>query len=70
MDRFKKLVRTVPLKKVTATRVTSAFVNDGVFVYGPTKIVVYYNGTKYTFRFCTEVWIILGSKNLYTTTYN
>ena len=34
-DRFSKLVRTVPLKRITAATVAKAFVHHWVFVYGP-----------------------------------
>ena len=34
-DIFSKLVRTVPLKRITAPEVAKAFVTYWVFVYGP-----------------------------------
>ena len=69
-DRFSKLVRTVPLKKITAVAVAQAFVTHWVFVYGPPARLLSDNGKQFSARFFQNVLRILETKNLYTTTYN
>lgn len=69
-DRFTKLTKTVPLKRITATAVAHAFVHHWVFHYGPPRTLLSDNGSQFMARFFTEVCRIMGTKNVYTTTYH
>lgn len=69
-DRFSKLVRTVPLRRITAATVAMAFVKHWVFTYGPPVFVLSDNGKQFTARFFQNVCRILGVSNLFTTTYH
>ena len=44
-DRYSKLVRTLPLQKITAAHIAQAFVHHWVFVYGPPLRLLPDNGT-------------------------
>ena len=69
-DRFSKLVRTVPLKNVTAITVAEAFTKHWIFVYGPPVSVLSDNGKQFTAKFFQDVCRIIGIKNVFTTTYH
>ena len=69
-DRFSKLVRTVPMKRITAGDVAKAFVTYWIFVYGPPVKVLSDNGKQFTAKFFMDVCRILGVKNVFTTTYH
>ena len=69
VDRFTKLVRTVPMKNTEAYDVAKAFVTHWVFTYGPPVSVLTDNGPQFIARFMLETYRILGVKELFTTTY-
>ena len=46
-DRFKKLTRVEPLRKITAYNVAVAFVENWIFAYGPPEAVILYNGKQF-----------------------
>ncbi|CDF34164.1 unnamed protein product [Chondrus crispus] len=69
-DRYSKLVRTVPLKKISAAHIAQAFVHYWVFVYGPPVKLLSDIGTQFTTRFFQNVCRILGIRNVFTTTYH
>ena len=69
-DRFSKLVRTVPMKTITAEAVAKAFVTHWVMAYGPPVWLLSDNGKQFTSRFFQHVCRILGVENLFTTTYH
>ncbi|CDF33203.1 unnamed protein product [Chondrus crispus] len=69
-DRFSRLVRTVPLKRITAAEIAKAFVHHWVFVYGPPVTVLADNGKQFVSRLFQEICRILGIKNVFTTTYH
>ena len=69
-DRFSKLVRTVPMKKVSAFAVAQAFVREWVFTYGPPAFVLSDNGSQFKAKFFQNVCRILSVQNLFTTTYH
>ena len=69
-DRYSKLVRTVPLKKITAAHMAQAFVHHWVFVYGPPVRLLSDNGTQFTARFFQNICRILGVRNVFTTKYH
>ena len=54
-DRYSKLVRTVPLKRITAAHIAQAFVHNWVFVYGPPVRLLSDNGTQFTTRFFQNI---------------
>ena len=69
-DRFTKLVRTVPLKRITAYSVARAFVHNWIFVYGIPLDVLTDNGAQFASRFFADVCRILRAKLRFTTTYH
>lgn len=69
-DRCTKLVRTVPLNTINAKVVAHAFVHNWVFVYGSPRHLLSDNGAQFTSRFMRETCRILGTQNVFTTTYN
>ncbi|CDF38512.1 unnamed protein product [Chondrus crispus] len=69
-DRYSKLVRTVPLKKISVAHIAQAFVHHWVFLYGPPVKLLSDNGTQFTARFFQNVCRILGIRNVFTNTYH
>lgn len=69
-DRFSKLVRTVPMKRITAAAVAEAFVRDWTFVYGPPVYLLSDNGPQFTSKVFQEVCQILRVSNVFTTRYH
>lgn len=69
-DRFSKLVRTIPLKNISANTVAQAFVTHWVMPYGPPTHLVSDNGSQFTSKFFQHVCQLLGIRNLFTTTYH
>ena len=69
-DRFSKLTVTVPLKEVNEKTVVQAFLNHWAFVYGPRRLLLADNGKQFASKFFREVCRVIGTNNLYTTTYN
>lgn len=70
VDRFTKLVRTVPMGRVTAAEVAKAFVNHWVFVYGPPKSVLTDKGGSFRAKFMLEAHRQPGIESNSTTTYH
>ena len=69
-DRFSKLIRTVPLKAVTASDVAKAFVHHWAFPYGAPIWLLSDNGKQFIAKLFRETCQMLGVKKLYTTTYH
>ena len=69
-DRFSKLVRTVPLRRITAAEIAKAFVHHWVFVYGPPLSVLADNGQQFVAKLFQATCKILGISNVFTTTYH
>lgn len=69
VDRFSKLVRTVPMSSITAYDVARAFTTHWVYTYGPPVSVLTDNKPQFTARFILEMYRILGVKELFTTAY-
>ena len=69
-DRYSKLVRTVPLKKISAIEVAKAFVHHWVFVYGPPALLLSDNGSQFTSKLFKEICNLLGTANVFNTTYH
>ena len=69
-DRFTKLVRTVPLKGVSAAEVARQFVTHWVFAYGPPTDLIDDDGRQFTSRFFQDVCRILSIHNAFNTTYH
>ena len=54
-DRFPKLVRTVPLKRITAAVIAHEFVRHWVLVYGPPALLLSDTGGQFTACFFKDV---------------
>ena len=70
VDRFTKLVKTVPLKNISASSVARAFVTHWVFKFGPPTDLISDNGNQFTSKFFLDVCRILKVHNSFTTTYH
>ena len=70
LDRFSKLARAVPLKRITAFEVAKAFVRHWVLVYRPTLLLLADNGKQFISKLFQEICRLLGVKNLFSTTYH
>ena len=64
------MVRTIPLKDITAATVAKAFCEHWVFPYGPPAHLLSDKGRQFNAKFFQEVCAILGIRKLFTTAYN
>jgi len=69
-DRFSKLVRTVPLKRITALSVAQAFANEWVCVYGPPLYLLSDNGTQFKSSFFKDICQRMGTRQFFTSPYH
>jgi hypothetical protein len=69
-DRYSKLTKTVPLRRITTNYIAHAFVTHWVMNYGPPTYVLSDNGKQFTSQFFLDVCRIVGTKNYFTTTYH
>ena len=69
-DRLTKLVRTVPLKGISASAMARAFVNHWVFTYGPPLDLISDNGRQFTSKFFLDICRIICVHKSFTTTYH
>ena len=69
-DRYSKIIRTIPLKNITAATVAKAFCEHWVFHYGPSAHLLSDNGEQFTAKFFQDVCDILGIRKLFTTAYH
>ena len=67
-DRFSKLVRTVPLAKITAQSVAQAFVHHWCLVYGPPIWLLSDNGKQFTAKFFQHVCRLMFTTNYHPQT--
>ena len=67
-DRFSKLIRTVPLKRITAMEIARAFTHHWVFVYGPLLALLSDIGPQFAAKLFIDICRIIGAKNVFTTT--
>lgn len=58
------------MKKSTAITMTHAFVTHWVLIYGPPIWMSTENEKKFSAKFFHDVFLLLGTENLYTTTYH
>jgi hypothetical protein len=70
MDRFSKLVRTVPLKTITADTVCNAFIEEWVHIYGAPAILLSDNGTQFTSRTMLALCRYYNIKQVFTNPYH
>ena len=70
VDRFSKLVRTVPMKRITAIEAAKAFGHHWVLVYGQPLTLLRDNGPQFAARLFIDICRILGVKNVFTTSYH
>ena len=70
VDRFSKMVRTVPLRKTDSWSIAKAFVTAWVFVYGPPKTILTDNGSNFRSKFMLSLHKLLGITSQATTAYH
>lgn len=68
-DRFSKLTKSVPLKDISYKTVAHAFLNHWALTYGPPTLLVTDNGKQFVSKFFQELFRVLGTASLFTTTY-
>ena len=68
--RFSKLVRAVPLKRITAFEFAKESVHQWVLVYGPPVLPLGHNGKQFISKLFQEICGLLRVKNLVTTAYH
>ena len=69
-DRFSKLTRTVPMSRVTEAAVAKAFTTHWAFTYGPPSILLSDNGKQFAARLFVHVCRLMGTDNVFTSTYH
>jgi len=69
-DRFSKLTRTAPLRRITTVTVTSAFLSGWIAAYGPPDYVLSDQGKQMDNPFFRAVMKMLGVQCKYTTPYH
>lgn len=57
-DRFTKLVKAIPRKRMSAGEVAKLFVNHWVFNHGPPTELLSENGSKFSFRTSSAFWTL------------
>lgn len=60
VHRFSKLVRTVPLKRITAAAIGKFFTLHWIFFYGPPLQLLSDNGSKFNSRMFLDICRIMG----------
>ena len=68
VDQFTKLRKTVPLKNISASSVSRAFIIHWVFSFGPLTDLISDNGKHFTSKFFLDVCLILKVQNAFRTT--
>lgn len=68
--RFKKLLKAIPMKDMSASEVAKLFIEQWVFNYGPPTKLLSDNGSQFTSNFFEEVCRILNTTTEFTTTHN
>jgi hypothetical protein len=69
-DRFSKLVRTVPLSRITAASVAWAFMEQWVYLYGPPRHLLSDNGRQFTSDFFKTCCKAMGVQHIFTSAYH
>jgi Integrase core domain len=69
-DRFSKLVRTVPLPRITATIVAWTFMEQWVYLYGPPRLLLSDNGRQFTSAFFKTCCQAMGVQHIFTSAYH
>lgn len=70
VDRFSKLVRTIPMKSITSASLARVFVDQWVTIYGSPSTVLTDNASNFRSRFMLETNRLLGIQSKATTTYH
>ena len=68
-DRFTKLTKVIPLRRIDAYTVAIAFVEHWIFNYGPPKSLISENGKQFAAKFFQAVCTLLVLSNIFTPTY-
>ena len=69
-DRFTKITKVIPLRRIDEYTVAVAFVEAWIFKSGPPKTLVSYNRKKFAANFFQAVCSLLGLSNIFTFTYH
>jgi Integrase core domain len=69
-DRFPKLVRTVPLSRITAPTVAWAFMEQWVYLYDPPRQLLSDNGRQFTSAFFKTCCQAMGVQHVFTSAYH
>jgi transposase InsO family protein len=69
-DRYSKVVKTVPLRTVTALVVARAFFDHWAYTYGPPVSLLMDNGPQFTAKVFQAVCAELGIQKVFTTVYH
>jgi transposase InsO family protein len=69
-DRYSKVTKTEPLRKVTALSVARAFCDHWAYVYGPPASLLTGNCPQFTDKFFQAVCGELGIQKVFTTAYH
>ena len=69
-DRFSKLTKAIPLRKIGALQVAQAFLVHWCFNYGFPAVLLSDNGSQFTAALFKTVCTELGIKQVFTTTYH
>jgi transposase InsO family protein len=69
-DRFTKLVRTIPLRRITSLMVAQSFSSGWVYIYGPPQVLLSDNGTQFNSRFFKDICGAMGIKQVFTSAYH
>jgi len=70
VDRFSKMTRAIPLKRIDAETITAAFLDNWVAAFGPPVTVFSDNGPQFRSTFFQGVCSLLGVSHRYCTTYH
>ncbi len=70
VDRFSKMVRTVPLSSTGAWNLAKAFTTHWVFIFGPPRTILTDKGTNFTSKFMLEFHRQMGIQPHITTAYH
>jgi Integrase core domain len=69
-NRFSKLVRTIPLSRITAAIVAWAFMEQWVYLYGPLRQLLSDNGRQFTASLFITCCQAMGVQRIFSSAYH
>lgn len=69
-DHLSKLTKSIPPRDISEKAVAHAFLNQWALTYGPPTLLITGNGKQFVSMFFQEIYRVLGTASLLTTTYN